>query len=182
MALNNRLEADSLRRRVDAYEALRERFRPSPIKVLFVGESRPANGTFFYRGDSRLARYTCEAFGPEGGLGLEMPAFLERFYSPGCFLVDLCPVPVNHLSGPERRRLRRTGEPALARILSDTRPSAIIVVMIGIAASVDRAATAAGAERVPRYVLPFPAQGHEREYVRRLRDTIARLREEGVLD
>jgi hypothetical protein len=37
-------------------EHLREQFRPSPVELLFVGESLPASGRFFYRRDSGLFR------------------------------------------------------------------------------------------------------------------------------
>jgi hypothetical protein len=42
----------------DQYEAVRDEFRPERVKEILIGESRPSNGTFFYRGDSRLAKYT----------------------------------------------------------------------------------------------------------------------------
>jgi len=36
------------------YKALRLSYKPPQIKVLYVGESRPQNGTFFYLGNSIL--------------------------------------------------------------------------------------------------------------------------------
>jgi hypothetical protein len=167
---------------MDSYELLREKFRPRCTRVLFIGESRPANGTFFYRGDSRLAKYTCEAFGPQDGPIPEMSSFLERFRALGCFLVDLCPQPVNHLARRERRRAHRDGESVLASTLSNLRPLAIVVVMTAIAQSVARATQMAGIATTPRDVLPFPAQGHEREYVSSLRAIVSRLTNERVLN
>jgi hypothetical protein len=166
---------------MNEYEALRESFRPNPIRVLFIGESRPINGTFFYRGDSRLSMYTSMGFGYEGNPN-EVPAFLQLFCSLGCFLVDLCLEPVNHLPRRERRLLRHAVEPTLASILIDVQPMAIVVVMKGITTSVAHAATMAHADTIPRYELPFPAQSHEQEYVRRLRDVITHLQRDGVLD
>src|SRR4051794_2820337 len=91
----------------DEYELLREAFRPRRVTVVFVGESRPANGTFFYRGDSRLAKYTSQAMGVAG----KTPSiFLQAFRSAGYFLIDLCPEPVNRLRGRERRTARSMGE------------------------------------------------------------------------
>jgi hypothetical protein len=37
-------------------EALRESFRPKPIRILFVGEAPPASGRFFYSANSGLYR------------------------------------------------------------------------------------------------------------------------------
>jgi hypothetical protein len=54
--------------------------------------------------------------------------------------------------------------------------------MIGIANSVKRASAIAGANAIPRYILPFPAQGHERDYVAKLRSIVSCLEEEGVLN
>jgi len=42
--------------------SLRESFRPTDVKILFIGESPPAGGTFFFAADSNLFRYTNAAF------------------------------------------------------------------------------------------------------------------------
>jgi hypothetical protein len=154
MLLRGRETSQSLRQ--DEYEILRAKFRPRRIKVLFIGESRPANGTFFYRGDSRLARYTREAMGDERG---SLSTFLKRFESLGCFLLDLCSEPVNGLPPSERRNARKHGVQTLGEKLQGIEPFAIIVVMKGIGESVTQALRGAGLERVPRYVLPFPSTG-----------------------
>lgn len=163
------------------YELIREKFRPDKVRVLFVGESRPSSGKFFYCGDSNLVNYTAEAFSERFGPFPDMSSFLARFKSLGCFLVDLVPNPVNHLPPRVRRRRRRAGEPALAATLGKTRPLVIIVVMTAIAASVQRAAVVAGAAGTPFYVLPFPAMGHQRRYVNALSALIARMIQERIL-
>ena len=38
----------------NTYENLRNHYKPDKVEVLFVGESRPQGGTFFYQGDSTL--------------------------------------------------------------------------------------------------------------------------------
>jgi hypothetical protein len=70
-------------------EHLRLYYRPPEVRVLFVGESPPAGGTFFYAADSGLYRATRDAFYeaiPEARSG----KFLERFAAYGCYLEDLC--------------------------------------------------------------------------------------------
>jgi hypothetical protein len=161
----------------DEYELLRESFRPSEGKVLFVGESRPAEGAFFYRDDSRLAKYTAEAMGFGGE---SRSRFLQEFRSAGCFLVDLCTAPVNQLPRRERLAARHNAEQSLAARLKGINPRAIIIVMKGIAASVDRVMSAVTLD-IPRFVLPFPAQGHQREYVSELQNVITTLRKRGVV-
>lgn len=165
----------------DSYEEKRESFRPTKVNVLFVGESRPANGTFFYQGDSNLAKYTCEAFSQAGKPVLERIEFLQQFKAKGCFLVDLCPQPVNQLPHAERREARRQGEAALAETLAELRPRAIVVVMTGIAGNIRRSVRQARQQELPLHVLPFPAMGHQHAYVEGLRHVLAELRDAGVL-
>lgn len=165
----------------DPYEVIRESFRPNRIRVLFVGESRPNNGTFFYNGDSHLARYTCEAFSPQDGPMLDMPSFLEQFRALGCYLIDLCPQPVNGMSDPERKCAWLTGEPALAAAICTAQPLAIVVVKKSIAKSVARASDSASSVPIPKYVLPFPTYGHQPTYVADLRKLIFCFQQSGVL-
>lgn len=99
-------------------------------------------------------------------------AFLDRFKSLGCFLVDLCSEPVNGMSRSERRKCHLAGEKALAAELEKLRPRAVIVVIKGITESVDRAMVVAKL-KVPRFILPFPSHGHDREYVSGLSEIVA---------
>jgi hypothetical protein len=71
-------------RRAEALQAVEEcraRYRPKKILTLFVGESAPAGGTFFYFGNSGMARYMQQVFPPQGG------DFLEAFKERGWYLV-----------------------------------------------------------------------------------------------
>ena len=43
-------------------ERLRQQFRPEAVRLLFIGESPPASGRFFYHGDSGLYRAIREVF------------------------------------------------------------------------------------------------------------------------
>ena len=55
------------------------------IKVLFIGESPPKDGTFFYCANSELYYATKEAF--ERAYNEEISNFLRCFK--GCYLIDL---------------------------------------------------------------------------------------------
>jgi hypothetical protein len=65
----------------DNVEDVRARYRPERIATLFVGESAPVGGDFFYYGNSGMTRYmkraVDDAFGPSDS------DFLERFKSFG---------------------------------------------------------------------------------------------------
>jgi hypothetical protein len=172
--------------RVAAFEQVRQRFRPEEVGVLFVGESPPAGGTFFYQANSNLYEATKAAFGAAG-----LPPgknFLERFKALGCYLDDLCLEPVNHLkldnplARKKRLALRVQGRAPLADRMRKQPPRAIIVVMKGIEDDVRAAAVAAGLEDVPVHALPFPARREHRDrYVLDLEAILRSLKSTGVL-
>ena len=81
-------------------ERLRRRYRPQRIRLLFVGESAPAGGTFFYAENSTLYFETREAFAKQFREELANRSFLDFFRGLGCYLDDLCLEPVNHLPDP----------------------------------------------------------------------------------
>ncbi len=91
---------------------LRRQYKPEDARVLFVGESPPTGGTFFYEGNSVLYYATEEAFLkalPE----IKGKSFLDSFKELGCYLDDLGLEPVNRLPDPDKRRERRDGESGL---------------------------------------------------------------------
>jgi hypothetical protein len=157
----------------NAREALRRSFRPALVRVLFVGESPPAGGTFFYAADSGLYRATRDAF--EAALPGRFPAdrFLECFAQLGCYLEDLSHEPVNQLTarsdGSVQKRItaRRDGEARLAKVLAALRPRAIVVLLKAIAPNVARAATQALCSETERYVLTYPSRWHRHRVVYR---------------
>ena len=147
-------------------EALRDRYRPTDVRVLFVGESPPAGGTFFYAANSNLYYATKDAF--ETGVPdlLSDADFLDDFEALGCFLDDLCLEPVNHLKGTaeleaQREAERKRGEEPLAERIRTDDPQAVVIVMKGIAANVRSAMVTANAGDLPERAFPF-ARFHSR--------------------
>jgi hypothetical protein len=147
----------------EAREALRRSFLPEAVRVLFVGESPPAGGRFFYAADSALYRAMRDAFAVAlPGCGED--EFLRRFAALGCYLDDLCLEPVNQLVEPGdagvRRRLaaRHEGEGRLATTIAMLRPRVIIVLLKAIAANVARAARLARCEELERHVVTYPGR------------------------
>ena len=169
------------------HDELRARYCPDDVRVLFVGESPPAGGTFFYAADSKLYFATKHAF--ERALpGCDPGRFLQSFQSLGCYLDDLCLQPVNHLKltvpAQKRERLRKRveGEQSLALRLRNTNPAAVVLVMSGIQENVRRAAAAAGVLDRPFFVLPFPGRPeHAARFDRDLQAALRELRERRVL-
>jgi hypothetical protein len=161
-------------------ESLRQSFRPERVKVLFIGESRPRGGTFFFAGNSNLAHYTQEAFERLYGPFADTSAFLKRFSALGCYLVDLCSEPVNGFTLLERSTACRAGESTLARAITREQPRAIVVVKMSLKPFVMRAIAQAGMRHEPT-MLPFPSFGHQRRYVDALARVLRKLRAKGVI-
>ena len=103
---------------MEAVEATGTRFRPERITTLFVGESAPASGDFFYYGNTAMLRYMREAV--EDSLG-ESGDFFERFKAYGWFLDDLVLTPVDELSGPARKAKCLHAQTSLATRIQATR-------------------------------------------------------------
>jgi hypothetical protein len=143
-------------------ETLRLEFRPSNVKVLFIGESPPASGKFFYAADSGLYRAMRDAFSiacPSSKNG----NFLQAFQSVGCYLVDLCPHPVDRLERTLRRDTCKANEDLLAREIAQQKPLAIASLLRAIEGNVARAASKAQWNG-PFLRLPYPGRwSHHRE-------------------
>lgn len=134
------------------FEELRKSFRPDRITTLFVGESAPHSGRFFYNSDSSLFHAMKKAFGGQ-------ETFLEDFKRSGFYLDDLVLVPVNKLANRERSILRWESVSELAARLKDYRPKAIVIVMRAIKPMVLRAMRTACISYEP-YCTPHPAFGN----------------------
>lgn len=149
------------------YEELRERYKPDEIKVLFVGESRPNSGKFFYKKDSILYSAMHEAFGHPN-------EFLDLLRANGFYLDDLIPYPVNRFKEDERECARRQHQVRLASRLSVYHPTYIITVMKRIKSHVDCAIQTAGIEFSHHYCLPFPWNDRFRaQFVHELKSILA---------
>lgn len=153
-------------------EELRACYRPAVVRALFVGESPPVGGVFFYCGNSNLARYTCEALLGRPCTRDELNGLPANFSQRGFYLVDLCLEPVNGLSKSERRLARAAGVDQLANVMREVNPASIIVVMKGIESSIHKAVARAELSHLPFHVLPFPSHGHQRRYVQQLSELL----------
>jgi hypothetical protein len=160
-----------------ANERLRRRYRPVEVRVVFIAESPPAGGTFFYRGNSKLYYATREAFATAVPAFRQNEDFLSAFKQLGCYLDDLSPRPVDHLdmNDPERREARREGVEPLARRMRRWSPRAAVVVMKAIVPHADAALARAGHGDIPREALPFPAR-HAPQYIEQLTEVVSSWR------
>jgi hypothetical protein len=164
-------------------EHLRQSYRPDDIRVLFVGESPPAGGTFFYKVDSNLARYTQQAFSQAFERQFASgEAFLRFFKALGCYLDDLCLAPLNRLDKRDRKRHRTKGVGLLTARMRTASPQAVVSVMLAIAPQVRQAVHAAGLHATLFFSLPFPALGNQRRYLSELIEVLQVLKCRNVLE
>jgi hypothetical protein len=95
--------------------------------------------------------------------------FLTLFQDLGCYLVDLCQDPVDHLSAVARRAICEASEPRLARAIRRFNPVVIATVVRSIEKNVERAIVRA--EWRGRVVhLPYPGRWsrHRNAFVEKL--------------
>ncbi|HUI40800.1 MAG TPA: dihydroorotate dehydrogenase [Terriglobia bacterium] len=151
-------------------EKLRHSFKPEKITTLFVGESPPHGGTFFYKQNSVLYREMKQVFG--GG-----DDFLEEFKANCFYLDDLVLYPINQIEDEkERDEHRRKGVRLLAARMRQYRPEAVVALMKALEPMVRSAMSEAGLSGdVPLYVVPFPAMGNARKFRNAMAEIIRML-------
>lgn len=163
-------------------EQLRWRYRPEVVTVLFVGESAPAGGTFFYDDDNpsklriRTERLMREELDDRIG-----DDFLRSFQRLGFFLDDLCLEPINHLSAVDKRRECRRWEPDLAKRLAAAAPRLVVGIGTTRRRNLERARVAS-AITAPVEVMTFPNWPDQIErYEAELVALLNRLDRDGLL-
>ena len=159
----------------DERERLRRRYRPARIRLLFIGESPPASGRFFYQQDSGLYRAVRDTFRTVDP-SITDDTFLEIFQESGCYLIDACAKPVDHLDAGSRRAACLAGEPALSRKIRQLEPAAIVTLLKSIRGNVRRAAAQAG-WRGPVLEVPYPGRwaSHRRIFLESLVPQLEKL-------
>src|SRR5450432_715081 len=143
-------------------DTIRESFRPERITTLFVGESAPYSGDFFYVGNTHMLQYMRSAV--EGSyLGKRSGDFLERFKALGWYLDDLVLEPGNHLGKSERIAKCREAQQSLADRIAKYQPQAIVSLLLFIKPFVDAAAIKAESAAL-RHAVRFPGMGQQKHF------------------
>lgn len=163
-------------------ETIRRSYKPDHVNVLFIGESAPAGGTFFYYGNSSLTKYTAEgflkAYKVKFSNNLE---FINRYRENNYYLDDLSLIPANHMNRIDRREAWRSSVDSLSLRLKKYSPNAIISIMKAIEPYVKKAMKMAQTGDIPFYSLPFPAFSHHLEYMDKLSWTLSDLKERTII-
>lgn len=147
----------------NTFEDLREEYKPDKIEVLFVGESRPQGGTFFYLANSALYGETKKAFDEY----LAQDIFsLTNFKNWNLWLYDICDEPVNGMNNLQRAEHIHTRMPQLIEFIEDVKPKIIIVCKKTFVENNIRQTSIMDHynDGMNIFFLPFPANGRQVEY------------------
>jgi hypothetical protein len=172
---------------VESFRAARDQYRPDQVKVLWIAESPPTSGSYFYfqktTGKDHLFRETMRAVGiwPAKEImkrGVDKQPLLERFRSNGFFLIDTCPYPVDKLKDSERKRAILDGTSGVVKLVSELNPSGIIIVKSNIYDPVKRALECSGFARkiLNQRPLAFPTHGKQQSYRKRINHILRKFR------
>jgi hypothetical protein len=140
-------------------KTVRARYWPRDISTLFIGESAPSSGDFFYYGGNQLWREMKRAVEAAFRPGDD---FLERFKAYGWYLDDLVLRPINDLPRVDRKKACLEAQDSLVSRIKEYRPRAIVCLLLGIKPFVKAAAKAAGCN-APFYAVAFPVR-HGRRF------------------
>lgn len=139
------------------FEIQRQKFKPEKVSILFVAESPPQGGTFFYFQNSNLYSAVFNAF-QNVFPNVTHHNFLEDFKVKGCYLEDLCVSPVNKRQEFERIRARMEGIPILTEKLKEYQPKVVIIIMKDISSYVEEAIRLSKIKIQLKVVAPFPVK------------------------
>ena len=169
---------------VEEIEELRKDWNPQNvrvrIKVLFVGESPPKSGRFFYDRNTALYYATFCAFSRV--FGVSEPEFLEFFQKSGCYLYDVLKVPGKKITDVDKSILNQAKED-LKDFIRNTRPDVVIVIhKTGVYRRIEEILSQLRKEGIIKsfYSLPFPTR-YFNEYVEGLCNVLNELIEQGIL-
>lgn len=147
----------------DKFEMIRNQYAPERVRILFVGESRPCSDKFFYCENTFLYRHTKLAF---QDIGIDFS--LEKFKELGCWLYDVCEIPVNGgcVSKSKRKELIRVGLPELDDVIAKLKPEYVIVTKKGAMHDLtfNFILQKGYTEEVNAFNLPFPNCGNQKKY------------------
>ncbi|MFA6309199.1 MAG: hypothetical protein WC677_05590 [Clostridia bacterium] len=151
---------------IDPHEKKRQDYNPKIVNILFIGESRPNGGTFFYNEDSKLFIYTKKAFDEVFQNNFDCKKFKEM----NCWLYDVCNIPVNNFNNPERTQHILNGIPGLLNTIKILNPRIIIVVKRGDFRDrlLEPLQNIGFEENDRAFFLPFPSNGWQNIYVKKL--------------
>jgi hypothetical protein len=142
---------------VNNFNDLQQQYKPEKVQVLFIADAPAAGTRFFYRKNSELFKAVKSAFTQVFGEFTDKDAFLNFYRDFGCYLDNICLVPVKYLPPKEQNEERRRGIPSLAERIAEMQPRLIIITMKAIEKYALEAISQSKAESIEKVAsIPFP--------------------------
>lgn len=157
------------------YKRLRNKYLPEKLRVIFILESPPASGKFFYNSTGRKSEPLFSAMMRLLDIKpSEKEKGLKEFARRGYFMVDTTYTPVNRRKGKKRDQVIldsvKSLQKDLRRILEKKKCVKIILIKAHICKILEPILLQAGFNVVNKgVIIPFPAFGHQREFHRRIK-------------
>lgn len=144
-------------------EKIRESYRPEDIKILFVGESPPESGDFFYV-DGIMTKFISKPFEFKFNIQFNNNQdFLSFFKEQQCYLDDLCLEPIDKVSPSKRRLMSKENVLPFSQRLSSMQPIIVISILKRIEKYVIEAIELSGV-KTQFYSVPFPGFGNQNRF------------------
>ena len=155
---------------------LRSHFKPDTVKVLFLAESPPESNDdevrFFYNPRQErwdhMYRSVMKAVFPDFEYRPgQKDQWLSKFMQYGYYLIDAIDFPINRLLSDERRRLLNVSiKGKLSEIATlVTQDTPIVLVKRNVFLAFNDPLRKAGYNVIHESFLPFPAYGHQEEFI-----------------
>jgi len=160
------------------YLKLREKYLPKKIRVVFILESPPVSGSYFYNPNGEVTEPLFRAM-MECVLQIEPSTKhegLEKFMKSGYILVDATYTPVNYLSNTQRNKVILSSYPLLIkdlRRLFNDRKVKIILVKANVCRLLEKDLLNDGFNVLNKgLMIPSPASGQQNRFCTKIKKLI----------
>ena len=99
----------------------------------------------------------------------------------GCFLDDLCHIPVNKLSNTEKKKHCKQTVPLLASRIKGYQPDGIIIMLLKIVAYVKDAISISKLPDIDYWAVPYGGYGNQNRYREELSLILDQLVKDGII-
>lgn len=151
------------------YHRLRSKYLPDKLKYIFVLESPPASGKYFYDESGKISEPLFKAMMKLAGINPRNKIEgLQLFQKAGYFLVDATYQPVNKLKSKERRKIILRDLPELVKDLKklcNGNQTPIILIKANICRILEPRLIKEGfVVKNNGIVVPFPSNGWQKKF------------------
>lgn len=138
--------------------ALKEKYKPKKIEILFISDGKPVNNRYFYLKNSSMYRAVKEAFTIAFGEFSSDDEFLKAFVELGAYFESLTLEPIKYLPPHEQKAAREQGVKPLAERIAQMKPRLIIISIKAIEKYAREAISLSGVPVEHVAVTPFPVK------------------------